>query len=55
VFNVFDEDNTGYIDFEEFLMALSVTSRGNVEDKLDCKYLSGKIYKSQGQAIIIYP
>merc|ERR1712048_1193751 len=35
VFNVFDKKKVGYIDFEDFMMALSVTSRGNVEDKLD--------------------
>ena len=40
VFNLFDEDGNGSIEFSEFLMALSVTSRGKVEDKLECKYPS---------------
>lgn len=37
VFNVFDKDLDGNITFNEFIMALSITSRGNIDEKLTCK------------------
>ncbi|VEL25612.1 unnamed protein product [Protopolystoma xenopodis] len=34
VFRSFDTDNNGAISFQEFMVAMSVTSKGNIEQKL---------------------
>jgi Ca2+-binding EF-hand superfamily protein len=40
IFNVFDENKDGTINFVEFVTALSVMTRGNPDEKLECNLFS---------------
>ncbi|CAF0716350.1 unnamed protein product [Brachionus calyciflorus] len=58
VFKVFDFDNSGRIDFTEFLIAISVTAQGDAEKKLSMAFRmydvdrNGKVDKKEMEKII---
>lgn len=51
LFRVFDADNSKYIDFKEFIIALSITSRGSLEQKLNWSF---KLYDFRRSGQLTY-
>ncbi|KAF3993448.1 hypothetical protein FT663_00471 [Candidozyma haemuli var. vulneris] len=57
LFRLFDTDNSKFIDFKEFIVALSLTSRGDVNQKLEFSFKlydlnrDGKVYYKEVLAI----
>ncbi|XP_041369088.1 Kv channel-interacting protein 4-like isoform X1 [Gigantopelta aegis] len=49
VFKTFDHDNNGSVSFEEFVMGLSVLSRGSLQDRLQWAF---NLYDINGDGII---
>jgi Ca2+-binding EF-hand superfamily protein len=58
VFKTFDTDSSGEIDFVEFLIAISVTSQGDIRDKLKMAFnmydidKNGRIDRKEMEKII---
>lgn len=49
VFRTFDKDNSGKIDFKEFLLAINITSGGRPKEKLEWAY---QMYDIDGNGTI---
>ena len=49
VFRTFDSDNSGRIDFKEFLLAINITSAGKPEEKLEWAF---QMYDINGDGTI---
>lgn len=51
MFDFLDSDRSGSIDFKKFMLALSVTSRGNIDERLEWAF---RLYDADGDGKITY-
>lgn len=58
-FTAFDKDKSGFIDFFEFISAIGIFAKGNIEDKLKLAFDiydyndDGFIEKKEAQSIVL--
>lgn len=52
VFDVFDEDKNGTIDFKEFVCAASVFRKGRLDEKMKCNKLARVVFVTNSSAVI---
>jgi neuronal calcium sensor 1 len=51
-FHAFDKNESGTIDFKDFICALSITGRGRLDEKLECKFLEASNLLKSGKLIL---
>ena len=52
VFSLFDGNEDGFVDFRDYVVALSRASRGDLSDRLRCKFLNLQILSQRDLQIV---